>query len=180
MAAPLLEAVGGTLGRVGRLHVAQAVEGDLGAAASAAVAAGQRAWARRRWTAADVDAFARVTCDLNPAHETREAEHPALVHGLLNASLIPALFAARLPGAVYVSQQLDFRSPVRVGDAVRAQVEVRLVKEVRGRGTVVDCDTEVLVERRGGSGADEVVAVKGSARVLLPLEPLGAPGPPRS
>jgi acyl dehydratase len=178
MAPPLLEAVRGAVGRAGRLLVAQAVEGDLGAAADGArlaVAAGQRAWARRRWTAADVDAFGRVTCDLNPAHEAGEAGQPALVHGLLNASLIPALFAARLPGAVYVSQQLDFRSPVRVGDAVRAHVEVRLVKELRGRGTVVECDTAVLIESGGsgsgnGSGADEVVAVKGSARVLLPFE----------
>jgi 3-hydroxybutyryl-CoA dehydratase len=185
MAPPLLEAVRGAAGRAGRLLVAQAVEGDLGAAADGArlaVAAGQRAWARRRWTAVDVDAFGRITCDLNPAHEAGEAGQPALVHGLLNASLIPALFAARLPGAVYLSQQLEFRSPVHVGDAVRAHVEVRLVKELRGRGTVVECDTAVLVERGGsgcGSRANEVVAVKGSARVLLPLE-RERPSPSRS
>lgn len=34
-------------------------------------------------------------------------------------------------GAVYVSQTLNFRSPVLVGDAVCAEVEVTAIKKLR-------------------------------------------------
>ena len=48
------------------------------------------------------------------------------MHGLYTASLISALIGMRLPGpgAVYISQSLNFRGPVKIGDDVAVSVEV--------------------------------------------------------
>src|SRR5689334_25175927 len=79
----------------------------------------------------DVVGFAELTGDRNPIHLS---EHFAakttfggrIAHGLYTASLISAVLGTRLPGpgAVYVSQTLNFRAPVRIGDTVRVEVKV--------------------------------------------------------
>jgi 3-hydroxybutyryl-CoA dehydratase len=66
----------------------------------------------------DVVGFAELTGDRNPIHLS---EHFAaktsfgrrIAHGLYTASLISAVLGTRLPGpgAVYVSQTLNFRAP---------------------------------------------------------------------
>ena len=45
---------------------------------------------------------------------------------MLSASLISAVLGTRLPGpgAVYISQTLNFRAPVKIGDTVDVSVEV--------------------------------------------------------
>jgi 3-hydroxybutyryl-CoA dehydratase len=64
------------------------------------------------------------------------------------------------PGAVYVSQSLRFRRPVRIGDAVTAQVKVTDIDVARNRvtlstactvngKTVVDGEAVAVVPRRG-------------------------------
>src|SRR2546430_5836371 len=68
----------------------------------------------------DVVGFAELTGDRNPIHLS---EHFAaktsfgrrIAHGLYTASLISAVLGTRLPGpgALYVSQTLKFRPPVR-------------------------------------------------------------------
>src|ERR687897_2331393 len=79
----------------------------------------------------DVVGFAEVTGDRNPIHlsEHFAARTPfgtRIAHGLYTASLISAVLGTRLPGpgAVYISQTLNFRSPVRIGDTVHVRVEV--------------------------------------------------------
>ncbi len=79
----------------------------------------------------DVVGFAQVTGDRNPIHLS---EHFAaktqfkkrIAHGLYTASLISAVLGTRLPGpgAVYISQTLNFRAPVKIGDTVEVIVEV--------------------------------------------------------
>ena len=82
-------------------------------------------------TEADVVGFARVTGDVNPMHldESFAAKtffKTRIVHGMLSAAFISAEFATRLPGpgAIYISQTLKFKAPVRIGDTVTARVEV--------------------------------------------------------
>lgn len=79
----------------------------------------------------DVVGFAEVTGDRNPIHlsEHFAARTPfggRIAHGLYTASLISAVLGTRLPGpgAVYISQTLNFRAPVRIGDTVDVKVEV--------------------------------------------------------
>src|SRR5512147_1260944 len=79
----------------------------------------------------DVVGFAQLTGDRNPIHLS---EHFAakttfgrrIAHGLYTASLISAVLGTRLPGpgAIYISQTLNFRAPVKIGDTVEVSVAV--------------------------------------------------------
>ena len=82
-------------------------------------------------SSSDVVGFADLTGDRNPIHLSQHfaAKTPfgtRIAHGLYTASLISAVLGTRLPGpgAVYVSQTLNFRAPVRIGDTVTVRVEV--------------------------------------------------------
>jgi 3-hydroxybutyryl-CoA dehydratase len=79
----------------------------------------------------DVVGFAEVTGDRNPIHlsEHFAAKTPfgtRIAHGLYTASLISAVLGTRLPGpgAIYISQTLNFRAPVKIGDTVEVNVMV--------------------------------------------------------
>uniref|UniRef100_A0A0D9WWG9 MaoC-like domain-containing protein n=2 Tax=Leersia perrieri TaxID=77586 RepID=A0A0D9WWG9_9ORYZ len=85
---------------------------------------------RRRFTEGEVEAYAGVSGDRNPVHlddvfarEVGGFEHGCVVHGMLVASLFPALIAAHFPGAVYARQSLKFAAPVYVGKEVLVQVQ---------------------------------------------------------
>ena len=90
-------------------------------------------------SSSDVVGFAEMTGDRNPVHlsEHFAARTPfgtRIAHGLYTASLISAVLGTRLPGpgAIYISQTLNFRAPVRIGDTVSVEVEVvELVPERR-------------------------------------------------
>jgi 3-hydroxybutyryl-CoA dehydratase len=123
----------------------------------------------RTLTDPDVRSFALTSGDTNPLHlddafaaGTRfdgRIAHGTLVSGLISAAL------ARLPGlVVYLSQDLEFRSPVRIGD--RAVADCEIVEDLgdyryRLSTTVRDLDT------------DEV-AIDGEAVILLDEAPAGA------
>lgn len=96
-----------------------------------ALAVGDTSELTRTIRAEDIVTFADVTGDVNPVHldeafarETRFGG--CIAHGMLTAALISAVLGTQLPGpgAVYVSQSLNFRRPVRAGDAITAKVEV--------------------------------------------------------
>jgi len=78
---------------------------------------------------ADITSFAAASGDTNPLHlddefaqDTRfrgRIAHGTLVGGLISAAL------ARVPGLViYLSQDLEFHSPVRIDDRVTAECEI--------------------------------------------------------
>ncbi len=85
----------------------------------------------KKVASSDVVGFAQLTGDRNPIHLS---EHFAakttfgrrIAHGLYTASLISAVLGTRLPGpgAVYISQTLNFRAPVKIGDTVEVSVAV--------------------------------------------------------
>nr|WP_233710764.1 MaoC family dehydratase [Natronococcus pandeyae] len=78
---------------------------------------------------ADVEVFSRVSGDTNRLHLDEEYATATrfggrIVHGTLVAGLISAALA-RLPGlTIYLSQDLEFRAPVRAGDRLTGTVEV--------------------------------------------------------
>lgn len=86
---------------------------------------------RKTVSSSDVVGFAEVTGDRNPIHLS---EHFAakttfgtrIAHGLYTASLISAVLGTRLPGpgAIYISQTLNFRAPVKIDDTVDVTVTV--------------------------------------------------------
>ena len=82
-------------------------------------------------TDADIKAFAGISGDRNPVHMDEEYASNSrykkrIAHGLMTASYFSALFGTKIPGegCVYVSQTLNFKKPVYVGDTVTATVEV--------------------------------------------------------
>lgn len=118
----------------------------------------------------DVVGFAEVTGDRNPIHlsEHFAARTPfgtRIAHGLYTASLISAVLGTRLPGpgAVYISQTLNFRAPVKIGDTVEVNVVVaELMPEKKrarltctcsvGGETVLDGEALVKVPSKTAGG----------------------------
>jgi 3-hydroxybutyryl-CoA dehydratase len=92
---------------------------------------GMEASVQKVVTENDIVAFAEITGDKNPVH--LDAAYAAqtmfkerIAHGMLTASYISTVFGMQLPGpgAIYVSQTLNFRAPVKIGDKVIAKVRV--------------------------------------------------------
>jgi 3-hydroxybutyryl-CoA dehydratase len=91
-------------------------------------------------TEADIVLFAGVSGDNNALHINEEYAQGTpfggrIAHGMLTASVISAAVANKLPGpgAVYMSQSLIFRAPVRPGDTVHATVTVKEIFSDRNR-----------------------------------------------
>src|SRR5215212_1581204 len=110
------------------------------------LALGQHASLMRTVMDGDLHQFAAVSDDVNPIHisdafaaQTKFGQR--IAHGMFTASLISALLGTRLPGpgAVYLSQTLQFLAPVRIGDVVTATVEVVELLESRRRARLF-CD----------------------------------------
>lgn len=115
-------------------------------------------------TRAMVDAFGRISGDFNPVHFSEDYAAGTIfggciAHGILSASFISAVIGEQLPGhgAIYLSQSLKFRAPVRPGDRVLARCRVAEIDRMRNRITL-DCACLV---------GDKVV-LDGEAKVLAP------------
>jgi 3-hydroxybutyryl-CoA dehydratase len=127
---------------------------------------GQTAMFGRTVTDADIAAFAGVSGDTNPIHlhdgfarGTRFGQR--IAHGLLSASYISTVIGTKLPGpgAVYLSQTMQFMAPVIVGDTITAVATITAIDEKRRRITlktqclngskiVIDGEAVVMVPRR--------------------------------
>ena len=131
------------------------------------LAVGQSAERTHTVTEADITAFAAVSGDSNPVHmdEAYAAATPfkgRIAHGMLSGAYISAVLGEQLPGhgAIYVSQALRFRRPVRIGDTVTTRVTLTAIDEAKARVTldtvclvggkaVVDGEAALMVSRRG-------------------------------
>ncbi|QSG01894.1 MaoC family dehydratase [Natranaeroarchaeum sulfidigenes] len=110
----------------------------------------------------DVKRFAVASGDTNRLHIDDEFAEDSrfggrIAHGTLVSGLISAALA-RLPGlTIYLSQDLEFRGPVRIGDRVTATVEViealgndqyrlsTIVSDDEGE-TIIDGEAVVLID----------------------------------
>ena len=125
---------------------------------------GMQATYERRCTDEDIEIFAAVSGDKNPVHLDPDyaAATPfktRISHGMLTASYISTVFGMRLPGpgAIYVSQTLNFRAPVRHGDLVTATVVLTDLFPTKRRARF-DCFCKV---------GDKVV-LEGEAILMVP------------
>lgn len=115
-------------------------------------------------TAEDVEAFAAVSGDHNPVHLDEAYAKTTrfkgrIAHGLLAASYISTVLAAKLPGpgTIYLGQTLAFKAPVRLGDKVEARATVSEIFPDKGR---------VILKTQCRVG--ETVVIDGEATVLAP------------
>jgi len=137
---------------------------DLVPSARTSFTVGEEAMFSRTFTQEDVQTFSGVSGDTNPIHldegyakQTRFGGR--IIHGMLVASLISSVLGTILPGpgSVYLSQQLSFRAPARVGDRLIAKVRVINWDATNGR---IVLTTEVINER------DERLII-GEAKLVL-------------
>ena len=106
---------------------------------------GDKAVLRKTFIEEDVEEFARVSGDSNPAHMDEDYAKTTqfktrIVHGMLAGSLFSALLGTDLPGVgtIYTGQTLKFTRPVHFGEEITASVTVKELNEERNRA-VFEC-----------------------------------------
>jgi 3-hydroxybutyryl-CoA dehydratase len=126
---------------------------------------GDKAYTEKTITETDIYLFAGITGDLNPAHINQvEAEKSMfkgrIAHGMLVSGFISAVLGMQLPGpgTIYMGQELKFLAPVRVGDTVKAEVEVIEVLAEKNR----------IKLRTSCYNQDGKMVVDGTATVMPP------------
>jgi len=142
----------------------------------AELSVGDSASITRTFTQEDVEAFARLSGDDNPAHVDAEwaAASPfkgRVVHGVLTAGLVSAVLGTKLPGpgAIYMSQTLRWTAPVYPGDKLTATVTVKEIVADKGRAVM-----ETVVTRDGAA------VMVGEALVMPARPPAGDSMPPKA
>ena len=85
----------------------------------------------RTVTEHDIKLFAEATGDFNPVHLDQSYAEKTffkarIAHGLLSLGYISTVLGNILPGhgTIYISQEVKFLAPVRIGDTLTAKVEV--------------------------------------------------------
>ncbi|WP_066343037.1 bifunctional enoyl-CoA hydratase/phosphate acetyltransferase, partial [Azohydromonas lata] len=129
------------------------------------ISVGQTATLTRTISNEDIQAFAAVSGDTNPAHLNAEYAadtlfHGVIAHGMWGGSLISALLGTVFPGpgTIYLEQDLHFTKPVRIADTLTVTVKVAAKDDAKKR---VELDCEV-VNQKGAC------VLYGKARVLAP------------
>ena len=115
-------------------------------------------------TDADIVLFAGVSGDTNPVHLDQSFAEKTpfkgrIAHGMLSAGFISTVLGTKLPGpgAIYMSQTLKFKAPVKIGDTVTATCTV----------------TEIIPEKRRAvlstiCKVGDTVVIEGEAMVMVP------------
>lgn len=133
---------------------------------------GESASLVRTLTREDIELFAVMSGDINPAHVDEEYArsdmfHKIIAHGMWGGSLISAVLGTKLPGpgAIYLGQTLHFHHPIAIGDMITVTVTVTS-KKADGHLVSFDCQ---CVNQRG-----EVV-ISGCAEVIAPTTKVKRP-----
>ncbi len=136
------------------------------------IAVGDTASVMRTLGEEDIQLFALVSGDVNPAH--LDAEYAAndsfrrvIAHGMWGGGLISAVLGTELPGpgTIYLGQSLRFRRPVGLGDTITTSVTV---KEKRPEKSIVLLDCRCTNQH----GED---VITGEAEVIAPTEKVRIP-----
>ncbi|MHC5653353.1 bifunctional enoyl-CoA hydratase/phosphate acetyltransferase [Stappia sp. ICDLI1TA098] len=124
----------------------------------------------------DIELFAVMSGDVNPAHVDADYArtdmfHGVIAHGMWGGALISTVLGTELPGpgTIFLDQSLRFEAPVRLGDTITVRVEVT-EKLAKGRLTLactcLNQNGKMVIE-----GVSRVIAPHDKVRrprVLLP------------
>ncbi len=113
----------------------------------------------------DIQQFVDISGDDNPHHLDEDFAAKTsrvkkrIAHGMLSSSNISALIGTKLPGpgCLYVSQTLNFRAPVYIGDEVVTTVTIT---ELKNKNGIITLETICRVA--------EKVVIDGEAVILVP------------
>ena len=128
---------------------------------------GDSASLSRTLTYRDIELFAIMSGDVNPAHVDKEFAdsdtfHKIIAHGMWGGALISTVLGTQLPGpgAIYLGQSLRFRRPVGLGDTITVTVKAVEKDEDKHR---------VTLECQAANQRGEIV-INGTAEVIAPTE----------
>src|SRR3990167_6421457 len=133
---------------------------------------GDTASLTRILTEKDIQVFAIMSGDINPAHvdvEYAQSEmfHKIIGHGMWGGALISTVFGTQLPGpgTIYVGQTIRFKKPVAIGDVLTVKVTVLEKKPEKNR-VIFSCECR--------NQKDEMV-IEGQAEVIAPTKKIRRP-----
>lgn len=135
---------------------------------------GQSATITRTLTQKDIELFAAVSGDVNPAHLDEDYAKDSIFqgvigHGMWSGGLISAVLGTVLPGpgTIYLGQELRFEKPVRLEDEITVTLTVKSKREDK-HIVVFDC---ICINEK------HETVVEGTATVLAPTKKVTMPLP---
>lgn len=136
------------------------------------IAVGDHASLVRTLAQRDIELFAAMSGDVNPAHmdpayARTDLFHRVIAHGMWGGALVSTVLGTELPGpgTIYLSQDLRFHAPIGLGDTVTVTVTAR-EKFSDTHRIVFDCR---CINQRG----EDVIL--GTAEVQAPVEKIRRP-----
>lgn len=133
---------------------------------------GDSAGLTRKLTRRDIELFAVMSGDVNPAHVDPEFAksdmfHKVIAHGMWGGALISTVLGTELPGpgTIYLDQNLRFLGAIGLGDTVTVTVTAREKDETHHRISF-DCKC---------ANQDGKIVIDGTALVIAPTEKIKRP-----
>jgi phosphate acetyltransferase len=115
----------------------------------------------------DIQLFAIMSGDVNPAHVDPEYAHSSMfheviAHGMWGGALISTVLGTEFPGpgTIYIGQTLRFSRPVKVGDTITIKITCKQ-KFDHNKHILFDCLC---------TNQDNLKVIAGEAEVLAPTE----------
>src|SRR5919204_5441137 len=131
------------------------------------IAVGDSANLTRTLRPEDIQLFAVMSGDVNPAHVDPEYAHSSMfheviAHGMWGGALISTVLGTEFPGpgTIYISQTLRFSRPVKVGDSITIRITCKQ-KFDHNKHILFDCLC---------TNQDGLKVISGEAEVLAPTE----------
>ena len=135
------------------------------------ITVGDKATLTRTLTRKDIQLFAIMSGDVNPAHVDEEYAnssqfHHIIAHGMWGGALVSTVLGTQLPGpgTIYLKQDFTFRHPVSLGDNLT--VTVTVVEKREHHQVLLDCAC---------INQDGEVVIDGQALVKAPTEQIDRP-----
>lgn len=107
------------------------------------LAVGDSAEFSKTVTETDIALFAAISGDFNPLHVNAEFAKSSrfgarVAHGPIMLALAAGVLGNRLPGigAIAVSNHIEYRRPVYIGDTITSRAEVAALDPERNRATI--------------------------------------------
>jgi phosphate acetyltransferase/phosphate butyryltransferase len=133
---------------------------------------GETASLARTLTYKDIELFAIMSGDVNPAHVDEafaksDMFHKIVAHGMWGGALISTVLGTQMPGpgTIYLNQSLHFGGPVGLGDTITVTLKVA-EKKPEKHHVILDCQA---VNQHGQ------IVISGIAEVIAPTEKISRP-----